>query len=140
MKRIKLFKFSEEKGIIALPTIIIFTLIVMVVALSLLGGGFISNIISNISFNSQKSFYLSDSGIQDGLIKVSRNKKFIDEDGYSPSITESGETLNVTVSGTTEKTVESSADIKDENKKIKVIISVDEDGKVTFTSWDEESE
>lgn len=140
MKKTKNFNFSSEKGIIDLPTIMIFALVIIVVGLSLLGGGFIENLISNISANSQESFYLSDSGIQDGLIKITRNKDFTDESGYSPSITDSGEALNITVAGTTEKTIESSADIKNQNKKIKVIVDIDDDGKVTFSSWDEETD
>jgi len=142
MKKTKNFNFSSEKGIIDLPTIMIFALVIIVVGLSLLGGGFIENLISNISTNSQESFYLSDSGIQDGLIKITRNKNLGDETEYenNPNITESGEALSITVSGTTDKTVESSADIKNQNKKIKVIVNIDDDGKVTFSSWDEQAE
>lgn len=128
-----------EKGIVDLSLIIIFAAIILAIGITLLGGGFIENIMSLTSVKSQKIFYLSESGIQDGLIKVTRNKN-VTSDGFSPPITEEDETLNVSISGTDTKTITSSANDGKRYRDIQTTILVDEDGKVTFSNWQETAE
>lgn len=125
-----------QKGIIDLSTIIIISLIILAIGLSLLSGGFLQNLIGVTSVKSQEAFYLSDSGTQDALIKVARNKNFTNT-GYSPNITDSGETLNIVVSGSDTKTIQSSSDIQNRNRNIQMNISLNSDGQITSYSWQE---
>ena len=130
---------KNSRGVIEIPAIMIFALIITTIGLGLLGGRFIENIMSFTSVQSQKSFYLSESGIQDGLLKITRNKDAI-SGGYTPPIITGNETLDVSISGTDTKTITSSASDGKRYRDIQETISVDEDGKVTFSNWQETAE
>ena len=111
----------------------------MIIGLTLLGGGFLENLMSITSFQSQKSFYLSESGAQDALLKIARNKD-ITTGGSSPPITEGSDTLNFTIFGTTIKTINSSANVGNKLRDIQETVSVSEDGLVIFDNWQETAE
>jgi len=134
-----IFVSKDSRGFIELPVIMIFALIILTIGLGLLGGRFIENIMSFTSVQSQKNFYLSESGIQDGLLKVARDKDAT-SDSYTPPIITGNETLNVSISGDSTKTITSSASDGKRYRDIQETISVDEDGKVTFSNWQETAE
>jgi len=138
LKRI-IFISKDSRGFIELPVIMIFALIILTIGLGLLGGRFIENIMSFTSVQSQKNFYLSESGIQDALLKITRNKDAT-SGGYTPPIVTGDETLDVSISGTDTKTITSSASDGKRYRDIETTISVDEDGKVTFSNWQETAE
>jgi len=127
---------KNSRGVIEIPAIMIFALVIMTISLGLLGGRFIENIMSFTSVQSQKNFYLSESGTQDALLKITRNKNAT-SGGYTPPIITGNETLNVSISGTGTKTITSSASDGTRYRDIQEIISVDGDGKVTFSNWQE---
>jgi len=133
---------KNSRGVIEIPAIMIFALIITTIGLGLLGGRFIENIMSFTSVQSQKNFYLSESGIQDGLLKITRNKDAT-SGGYTPPIVTGDETLDVSISAISEdstKTITSSASDGKRYRDIQETILVDEDGKVTFSNWQETAE
>ena len=130
---------KNSRGVIEIPAIMIFALIITTIGLGLLGGRFIENIMSFTSVQSQKNFYLSESGIQDGLLKITRNKDATNG-GYTPSIITGNETLNVSISGDSTKIITSSASDGKRYRDIETTVSVDENGKITFSNWQETAE
>ena len=128
-----------ERGAVALLAVVGLSVAILVIVLGLMDSGFTENIITTSSFESQKSFYLSEPGTEDALIKIARNKDFASSSPseWNPAITGSGENLDVSVSGSSTKTIYSTSTIKDRYSNIKMEVSVDADGKITTSTWQE---
>lgn len=125
-------------GLAALPSVLVIATIALVAGLSMAGGGISELSISQEQIRSQESFYVAESGVTDALIKITRNKKF-ENIGYTLSIGEGNATITVQkdapIAGQT--TILSSGNVKNSNRKIQVIVDVDNNGRVAMASWDE---
>ena len=134
IKRYKEFLFSES-GLIALPSIIILSMIILTIGISMSFSSFTQNNISSNNYSSQKSFFVAEAGIKDAIMKITRNKNYntafillIDED-----------TANVTINTTdpTRPIITSVSTINNYTKKIQATLNITQNGKVTILSWNE---
>lgn len=112
---------STEKGIAALPTIIIIGTLVLLIAVALVSSGMIENAISFGHKESQEAYVAADLGAQDAIIRISRNKDFTSA-GYQ--ITAGNGTANITVSGQATKTITSTGTVSNKTRKLQVVVNV----------------
>lgn len=117
----QLFHCADEKGIAALPTIIIISLFVLLISVALISSGLIENAISFGHKESQEAYVAAELGAQDAIMRISRNKDFTSA-GYQ--ITAGNGTANITVSGTTTKTIISTGTVSNKTRKLQVVMNV----------------
>lgn len=117
----QLFHCVNEKGIAALPTIIIISLFVLLISVALISSGLIENAISFGHKESQEAYVAAEFGARDAIIRISRDKDFTSA-GYT--ITAGAGGANVTVSGTTTKTIVSIGTVSNKTRKIQVVVNV----------------
>ena len=125
-----------QKGIIALPTMVALAFIVMVIALLMTGAAYIQSRISKINSQSIQSFYLSESGGENALLRVARNKT-ITQSSQSNGIDNSLKT-DITNSGTlnSRKTIDVQSSWGNQYTGLQLIIDLDENGKITSYHWE----
>lgn len=132
-----------QKGIAALPSILIITFILLVVGLILTTTSVIESTISFAQRKSVESFYLAEAGLKDALMKITRNKNYVSADdstcvaGVCELIFDDNKKVEVTVTGTDPKTITVTGSVGSTKRKIRNIVNVDTYGKVTHQSWEE---
>ena len=118
----------------AIASMITITVVVTALGLSIAS---IATIVKTTGFFHQKSeqaFYLAESGIEDGLIKLARDPNYTGESALPIS---SG---NVTIMVRTEGSdliVTSKGVVENITRKIEAKVNIDSLGKVSFVSWKE---
>lgn len=114
-------QFNKESGIAALPTIVIIGVVVLLIAVALISSGLIENAISFGHYQSQQAYIAADLGAQDAIMRISRNKNFTSA-GYA--ITAGSGTANISVSGTTSKTIISEGAYSNKTRRLQVVVNV----------------
>ena len=132
-------KLLKESGFAELPTVIILSLIILAIGIGLMVRVSTETEMRKTSLSSQESFYLSDSGVDDALLKITRNK-LAEPKGVSAFSTSSlrvGISMEGTSTTVSTSTIFSLSKLKGEYKDIKTIIEVSEYGKINTTtaSW-----
>lgn len=116
------FKIQNSmRGLAALPTIVIIGVIVLLIAVALVSSGLIENAISFGHYQSQQAYLTADLGAQDAIMRISRNKDFTSA-GYA--ITAGSGVANITISGTSTKTIISEGVYSNKTRKIQVVVNV----------------
>lgn len=136
---LRLYGFTaSQRGVALLPMVLVLFLLVMVVGVGIATISFSEGFIAATKDASDKAMVIADSGVQDALGKVIRDKSFVSA-GYSLSV--SGGTATITVAGSVPgtKTIISSGTLNGRTRKIQAAVSVDANGKVTYGSnwWQE---
>ena len=127
------------KGLATLPLIIILSLIILAIGTSMMASGFIESLMSKAAIEVQESFYLSDSGIDDALLKIARDKKLGEDAPIIWHLLTSESTI--TVSGTTStRVIDSKGIISGKHKNLKTDVNLNEYGQITVTDWEELTE
>jgi len=135
-------KYSNEKGAMALSSVLALSIILLALGLAMAFSGFVQN---NITFNQDKAaiaFYVAEAGTKDAIEKVVRNKNY-NNAGYILSL--AGGSANIMVNKdvpTSDRTEILSTGIAGSNtKKIRVVLNTnannDGNGKVSIASWEE---
>ena len=130
----------HQKGIAALSTILILTLILVEVSLTLAFLSFYLGWGENQMIKSKKALYFAETGVYDAIIKIERDLNFT---CTSSTISfGSGKEAEITVQKDAPQagkdTIFSIGKYKNTRKKIKAIISIDQTtGKVSIESWKE---
>ena len=133
----------SQKGIAALPSILIITLILLAVGLILTTTSVIESTISFAQRKSLESFYLTEAGLKDALMKITRNKNYTGADdltcsaGVCTLTFDDNKKAEITVTGTDPKTVIVIGSVGNIKRKISNVVNVDTYGKVTHQSWEE---
>lgn len=126
---------KEKRGVIALSTMIVLAFVVMIIALFIGGIAILRITTSQISSESAESFYLSESGNQDALLKIARDKTTTAGLGGVGI----DDNLEVGIENTgienQEKTVSSDSSLKNQYNNLRLIIGLDDDGKITSYNW-----
>lgn len=102
--------------------------------MSLAISSFLDTLSSTSSSESQESFYLSDSGIDDALLRIARNRDFR-KDWSLPT---SG-TSSVSTSGGTAKVVHSSGIIEDKYRDSESEVNLNDEGEITSISYQQKT-
>ena len=121
-----------------LPAIIVLSLIILAIAASMMTSGFIESFVSRTFIESQESFYLSESGIDDALLKIVRDRTLGEDILSEPwSLPTSGSSV-VTVLGTaTTRVINSVGIISEKQRSLETNVTLSEYGKITATTWEE---
>ena len=130
-----------NKGVAALPTILIITLMIVEISLTVAFLSFYLNQGSSEMSMADKSLYFAESGVYDAVLSIQRDLNF--EEVSSTIVFGSDKEAEVTVQkdvpSTGEDTITSIGKYKTARKKVRVIVSIDQStGKVSIESWKEE--
>lgn len=128
-------EFSDRKGVALLPVILVLFGLVMVVGIAIAAISVSENTISSTKDASDKAFVIAESGIQDALMKLTRDSSYTVTNG-SLSISGGTATINVP-SGGFPKNITSAGTINSKTRKIQLTVNADGNGKITQSSWQE---
>lgn len=144
-----MFKINNEKGAMAMSSILALSLILLALGLAMAFSGFIQ---SDITYNQDKAaiaFYAAEAGAKDAMEKIVRNKNY-DSAGYVLDLPNSSANVAVChnnniivcpniIADRTE--IFSTGAAGGNIKKVRVVLNTDFDGngygKVTIESWEE---
>lgn len=129
---------NQNKGVAALPTILIIAMVILLVGIGIASSGFVENLSSFGELENKKALFTAESGARDAFKRIIRDKRC--NTGGSPSCSSytlavGDGTASITVSGDDVKTIISVGDMNNKIAKIQVIVSFDSYGKATQTSW-----
>lgn len=135
--------FGSERGAVALVSVLALSAIMLVLGLAMAFSKFAeSDIVLNQS-NSSMAFYAAESGVRDAMQKVSRNKNY-ESAGYCLLLENKRADIIVTsLAGQTEITSQGISGVGDcisagtNKKRIKAVLNIASEGKVTIASWEE---
>ncbi len=130
----------SQRGVMALPSIIMISLLILIAGIGIASSGFFENIMSYGDVNSKKALFYAEAGAEDAFRRVIKAKKC--NEGGSPScssysLTFSDGSANITVSGSNSKTIVSEGVVTAKKRKIQVVVSFDSANEATQTSWEE---
>lgn len=132
----KKLKVSNQRGVALLPMILVLFGLVAVVGIAIAGISVSESTISSTKDASDEALVIAESGIQDALMKLSRDKAFTSAGGYNLSV--SGGTATIVVpSGVFPKNITSSGTLNSKTRKIQLTVNADANGKITQSAWTE---
>ena len=129
------FKIQDERGVALLPMILVLFGLVMVVGVAIAGISVSENTISSTKDASDEALAIAESGIQDALMKLARDKDFTSVGGYNLSV--SGGTATIIVPSGSSKDITSTGALNNKTRKIQLTVNADANGKITQTGWTE---
>lgn len=133
----KIFLKNQKKGMALLPLIIVLSLVIIAIGSAMMTSGFIESLTTKSEIESKKSFFYSDSGVEDALLKTARNKDFT---GTWSLPVPSGASSSVSTTSTKPgyRNIESSADVFQKKRKIQTDVEINENtGKIESINWQE---
>lgn len=112
----------KNKGIAALPVLILLTLIILLVGIAVSGVGFIEGALALDQTQSREAYYIAEMGINDALMKLARDKNFVyASPGYClNNACNTDRYANITVTGTDVKIITSDGFVKNKQRRIQV--------------------
>lgn len=122
-----------NRGVAALPLVLIISTIILIAGLGIAGSGFIESLLSFGDYESKSALYVADAGAQDAFKRLVRNKNC----SCNYSLTIDSGTANISVTGTNPKTMVSEGILGSKKRKIRVVVSWDANDKATYTEWKE---
>ncbi|MBI4458169.1 hypothetical protein HY633_04355 [Candidatus Uhrbacteria bacterium] len=131
----------QLKGIAALPTILIISLLVLIAGAGILGTSLVEDAVTSGDKESREAIYAAEAGIHDAIVRLARNKEC--NNGVAPSCTSFSLAVGdastaVTVAGaSTPKTITSVGTRKNKTRTLQAVVSIDANHKVSVTSWSE---
>ncbi|MFA6521574.1 MAG: hypothetical protein WCT53_04280 [Candidatus Gracilibacteria bacterium] len=136
--KIKMFFTPKNRGVALLPMIIAMSFIVLVIVLSLSSMGMVETNLGVGQKKADDAFFVANAGVSDGMMKVVRNKNYSSA-GYD--LTVGNGTANIVVETSTpssgKSTITSTGTVGTSKRKIQVVVSISDYGKVTNDSWTE---
>src|SRR3990170_8345911 len=124
----------NQRGVALLPVILVLFGLVMVVGVAIAGISVSENTISSTKDASDEALAIAESGIQDALMKLARDKDFTSA-GYNLSV--SGGTATIIVPSGSPKDITSSGTLNNKTRKIQLTVNADANGKITQSGWTE---
>lgn len=110
----------KNKGIAALPVLILLTLIILLVGIAVSGVGFIESALALDQTQSREAYYIAEMGVNDALVKLTRNKDFISIGYCLNNACNTDRYASITVAGTNVKTITSDGFVKNKQRRIQV--------------------
>jgi len=128
------YKIQDRRGVALLPVILVLFGLVMVVGVAIAGISVSENTISSTKDASDEALAIAESGIQDALMRLARDKDFTSA-GYNLSV--SGGTATIIVPSGSSKDITSTGALNNKSRKIQLTVNADANGKITQTGWTE---
>src|SRR3989344_8944732 len=126
---------ASQRGVALLPVILVLFGLVMVVGVAIAGISVSENTISSTKDASDEALAIAESGIQDALMKLARDKDFTSVGGYNLSV--SGGTATIIVPSGSSKDITSTGALNNKTRKIQLTVNADANGKITQSGWTE---
>lgn len=146
-QRSKVKGVAKQQGVATLPTILALTILILAVGIAITTLGITESIISAGQKNSSEALLIAEAGARDALMKVARNKNFVDS--YQIAFADNGCVLNdrcATISissgvgsGADPKIINSEGRVKSSIRKARVTIIFDssQNGEIQGANWEE---
>lgn len=132
-------KVSFQQGAAALPAIMALAMILLLAGLAMTMSGLTQNNIVQNQSKSAMALYIAESGIKDAMQKAARNKDYDTSVIGSYSLTINGGIADIAVtkpiSGQTQ--IMSAGSFNNNTRKLRAILDVSPEGKITINSWEE---
>ena len=127
-----------ERGVAAFPVILAISAIILIIGLAIAFSGRIEGNISANQRSSNQAFHASQAGVNDAIMKVVRNVISVDTE-YVLTVGNGNATMNVDIDApeANKTTIISKGTVGKIERKIKVILNISSEGKVTLDSWEE---
>lgn len=131
-------KFSGQRGVMALPSIIVISLLVLIAGIGIASSGFFENLMSYGEIGSKKSLLAAEAGAEDAFERLTRDKDCSSCLSYSLSFDDATTNIIVSNSGANQKTITSEGNYRGKKRKVQVVVDFDSiTDKATQTSWQE---
>ena len=135
---------SAQAGVATLPTVLLLGAMALVVAVSVTALSFTELFISQGSAQSSRAQFYAEAGARDALIRVARNMAYTCPGAacyqieFSPSGCPYNDCAQVTVEGASSpKTITSKGIMKSSTRTLQVTATLDTNGQITATTWNE---
>lgn len=135
--------FGSERGAVALISVLALSMIMLALGLAMVFSKFAESDIVLNQNNSSMALYAAESGVRDAMQKVSRNKNY-ESAGYCLLLENKRADIIVTrLVGQTEIISQGINGVSDctsagtNKKRIKAVLNIASEGKVTIASWEE---
>lgn len=122
-----------RRGVVALPTIIVISLIVLAGGIGIAGSGFVETLISFGDYESGQAFYAAESGVHDAIKRLLR-------DGNCACIYDlliNAARVSVRVEGENPKIITSTGRVGRKQRTLQVTATRDSNQKLTYSFWKE---
>ena len=130
-------KKFNQKGAMALSSVLALSTILLALGLAMAYSGFIQ---SDIAYNQDKAaiaFYLAEAGAKDAMQKVVRNKNYsYANPGYDLIVGSGSAKVIININGG-QTEILSTGTVGNNTKKVRVILNVDNNGKTAIDTWEE---
>lgn len=131
-------RYRCDRGIAALPTILIIAMVILLVGIGIASSGFVENLSSFGELENKKALFTAESGARDAFKRIVRDKNC--NSGGTPtclsySLIVGDGTASVSITGEDIKTIISVGNVNNKISKIQVVVSFNVYGKATQTSW-----
>ena len=133
-RKYKNFLFSQN-GLVALPSIVVLSIIMLTIGIAMSFSSFTQNNISFDNYISQRACYIAEAGIKDATMKITRNKSY--DTNYSLPVNSGVADITFDTSIPNQTKITSISTVNNYTKKIQAILNVTANGKVTILSWNE---
>ncbi len=124
-----------QSGLVAMPSIVILSIIMLTIGIAMSFSSFIQNNISYDNYISQRAYCTAEAGINDAIMKIARNKNY--SANYSLLINSNAANIVFDTTVLNQTKITSTSIIKNYTKKIQATLNVTANGKVTIASWNE---
>lgn len=125
----------NQKGVMALPSIIVISLLVLIAGIGIASSGFFENMMSYGDVNSKKALVYAEAGAEDAFERLVKNKN-CSCSSYSLNFSDGGAAITVS-GGASDKTIISDGTVSGKKRKVQVGVSFDANDKASQTSWQE---
>jgi hypothetical protein len=128
-----------QKGVAALPAIIVIAMVILLVGVGISSTGFIENLSSYGELENKKALAAAEAGAADGFERLVRNRSCGGSCPNNYTIVVGDADADVVISDDTASTkkIISTGRVGFKRVKIQVIVSFDANGKATQDSWQE---
>ena len=129
---------KQPRGIAALLAIVGIAALIVLIATGISLSSFLENDASSARQKHREAFFVAEAGVHEAIQRITRNKDYtatITQANFS--IVASPDTLNVTITAGSPRTITATAVVKNRTAKIEATVTVSDDGLVTITGWQE---
>lgn len=140
MRIIEADKRGSTEGVIALPAIILISMLVLVAGIGISSSSFLEDSMSFDDSSSKKALAIAEAGAEDAFLRIVKNK--ICNEGGTPdcssyALSLMGGTADISVAGGSNKVITAEGVLGNKKRKVQVNVSFDGNDEATQTNWQE---
>lgn len=126
----------------ALPSIMMISLLVLIAGIGIASSGFSENLMGFADADAKRALASAEAGVEDGFNRIVKNKKCNDGgvpscSSYSLALAEGNVSVSVSGAGASPKTIEAIGTVRGKQKKVRATVTFDSNNKASLGSWTE---